>query len=343
MNKRLLTILCILIIFGTEIQAQDAFFSQYFASGIYYNPALAATETSLTLSGITRTQWKSVDAPFQTSMLALTIPIKDKLDKHKRVGGVVLSIYDDESVDGFLKTTGFNMAAAYGLNITKKDLLFFGVMGGYYNKVVDESRFQWGSGFDPSLGWDPSSLPNTSSTVSQASYLDINAGVLVVHDLEKEVGTDRSEIYLGASTYHLNSPDESLIEGSESVLPVRVNLNLGALLPIKSHIGLSPNLLYVLQGDNNQVNAGMYLTYYFLGVQGNGLAPNNIELGAWYRLEDSFIFNVGMGNEIYHLGFSYDMTTSNLRYSSNGNSAYEISVKLQKPHKKTERHYTPRF
>tara|TARA_B100000809_G_scaffold152179_1_gene149541 strand:- start:57 stop:1088 length:1032 start_codon:yes stop_codon:yes gene_type:complete len=343
MKKSRLIIFSFFVLISTLSVSQDAFFSQYFASGIYFNPALAATETSVTLSGITRTQWKGVGTPYQTSMLALTLPIKDKFEKHKRLGGITVSIYDDKSGDNTLKTTGFNVAGAYGLNITEKDLLIFGIMGGYYQKSLNKANFQWGAQYDDLIGWDSSVDPGVGNITSSTNYFDVNAGLLAVHDLDKEVGTDRSEIFLGVSTYHLTTPNESLVEGNTSALPLRFNVNIGALIPLKKHIGISPNLLYVQQGKNSQVNLGVYSTYYFLKNVSNGFTPNNIELGAWYRVEDSFIFTLGVGNDIYHLGVSYDLTNSNLRYSSGGNSTYEISFKLQKPHKKTERHYTPRF
>lgn len=343
MKKKNLFIFTFLMIVSAFTMAQDAFFSQYFASGIYFNPAMAATETSLTLSGITRTQWKGVGTPYQSSMLALTLPIKDKFEKHKRLGGVTFSLYDDKSGDKTLQTTGVNTTLAYGFSITEKNLLFFGATAGYYQKSINQNNFQWGSQYNPLIGWDGDVSPGVGAIRDKTSYFDINAGLLAVHDLEKDVGTDRAEIFMGVATYHLNSPNESLIEDNTSKLPLRINANLGALLPLKNHIGISPNLLYVQQGENKQINLGVYGTYYFLNVESKGVTPNNIEVGTWYRLQDAFIVNLGVGNEIYHIGFSYDMTTSNLKYSSAGNSAYEISFKLQKPHKKTERHYTPRF
>ena len=323
--------------------SQDAVFSQYFTSGIYFNPVLAATETSVSLSGITRSQWKGVGLPYQTSMLALTLPIKDKFEKHKRLGGVTVSVFDDKAGDNTLKTTAFNVAGAYGFNLSQKNLLFFGIMGGYYKKTLDKANFQWGSQYDGLIGWDSSVDPGVSNISSSIGYIDVNAGLLAVHELDKDVGTDRSELFLGVSTYHLTTPNESLVENNSSKLPVLINANLGALLPLAKHIGISPNLLYVHQGDNSQVNVGIYTTYYFLNVVDSGIVPNNIELGVWHRIEDSFIFNVGVGNEIYHLGFSYDLNSSNLTQSSSSLRTYEISFKIHKPHGKTERHYTPRF
>ena len=331
----------------SDMIAQDAMFSQYFASGQYFNPSLVATETSLTLSGITRTQWKSVDATYQTSMIGVTIPIKDKFEKHKRLAGVNVSIINDESSDGALSELGVNVSAAYGLSLSKKNTVFFGLMGGYVQKSINHSDFRWGEQFDPTLGWDPTQPVSVGDILEDVSYFDMSAGLLAVHDLEKQVGTDRAEIYFGLAGAHLTSPNNSLLpvtdSGDISKLPLKLTTNIGALLPIKEHIGISPNVMFVSQGQYQQVNMGVYGTYYFLNGENNGVLPNAIEFGTWYRLQDSFIFNVGVGNEVYHIGFSMDLTTSNLNYTSGTNNAYEISFKLQKPHKKAERHYTPRF
>ncbi len=343
MRKKIFYIVSFLLFFSNVMNAQDAVFSQYFASGVYFNPALAAAETSLTISGISRTQWKSVGTPYESTMLALTIPIKDKFEKHKRLGGITVSVYDDKAGDGTLHTNGVNVSGAYGVNVTPKNLLFFGVMGGFYQKELNQANFQWGSQYNPLIGWDNTIAPASGTILAKKNYFDINAGLLVVHDLEKEVGTDRSEIYLSASTYHLNRANESLIENHKSKISTRWNVNVGALLPLKKHIGISPNLFYVHQGGQSQINTGIYLSYYFLKNTDNLIIPNNIEIGSWYRIKDSFIFNLGIGNEVYHLGFSYDMTSSDFNLAKGKNGAYEISLKLQKPHKKTERHFTPRF
>lgn len=335
----LLVLACMYI--SSVLLSQDAVFSQYFASGVYFNPALAATETSLTISGITRVQWKSINSSFNTSMLALTVPVKDKFEKHKRLAGATLSYYDDKSSDNILHTQGLNAAFSYGFMFSEKNILFLGGQVGWFTTRVDTDQFIWGS--DLASLVLPSDFDSQLELLSNSSYIDVSAGFLAVHDLKKKVGTDRSEIYFGGAFYHLNRPNQSIVKEDISNLPLRMNYNLGAIFPLRENIGVSPNFLFVQQGQKNQFNTGVYFSYYFLNQEGEGFVPNNIELGSWYRFGDSFIFNIGLGNEVYHLGFSYDLTTSNLKYTSGGNNAYEISFKIQKPHKKSERHYTPRF
>ena len=80
------------------------------------------------------------------------ISLACKFEKHKRLGGVTFSVYDDKSGDNTIQTTGFNAAGAYGINVSERNLLFFGLMGGYYQKSLDKSNFQWGSQYDPVLG-----------------------------------------------------------------------------------------------------------------------------------------------------------------------------------------------
>ncbi|MDB4835406.1 PorP/SprF family type IX secretion system membrane protein [Cyclobacteriaceae bacterium] len=341
MKKALLVGVFVFKLFVYSVFSQDATFSQYFASGVYFNPAYAGTETYLTVSGITRTQWKAVDASFNTSMLALTIPIKDKDNLRKRVGGVTFSFFDDKSSDGLLHTIGGSATFAYGLPITEKDKIFVGGTAGYCQKSLSVVDFRWGSQYDPLVGWDPTIDPNTSVVNSSVSYLDLNVGFLAVHEFGKEIGGRFSEIYLGGAFFHLNTPDESLVEGNSSNMPMRINANIGGVFPMSDKLGISPNVMYAMQSDFYQLNIGLYGIYQF--SEQEGVVPNSFELGVWHRVNDAFIFNVGFANKLYQVGFSYDMTSSDLRYSSAGNSAYELSFKLHKPNKKPIRIHGPRF
>jgi len=79
---------------------------------------------------------------------------------------------------------------------------------------------------------------------------------------------------------------------------------------------LSPNVLYQQQGEFHQLNAGVYITY----------VP--VVLGAWYRHNfenvDAMIVLVGITYNGFKIGYSYDITLSELSGSTGG--AHEISV-----------------
>ena len=50
-------------------------------------------------------------------------------------------------------------------------------------------------------------------------------------------------------------------------------------------------------------------------------------MGAWYREGDSFIVTLGMDTKVLRIGYSYDLTTSQLGAYSGG--SHELSVALK--------------
>lgn len=84
-----------------------------------------------------------------------------------------------------------------------------------------------------------------------------------------------------------------------------------------------PNLLWMRQNGNTQVNVGTYLSYYLSDAATQATA--RVMAGGWYRVNDSFALSAAFTNSKYTLGFSYDINTSSLRYASRGRGAWEMS------------------
>ena len=55
---------------------------------------------------------------------------------------------------------------------------------------------------------------------------------------------------------------------------------------------LSPSILFVKQGDYQQLNVGLYYS------------KGNYVIGAWYREGDSFIVTLGMDTNVFRIGYS---------------------------------------
>ena len=110
-----------------------------------------------------------------------------------------------------------------------------------------------------------------------------------------------------------------MIEG----LPLKVSLHGGAQFIVKEGNNrnpasfISPNILFLKQGDQGQLNVG---AYYSLGL---------VFAGDWYRHAfgngDAAIAMVGVSYDIVKIGYSYDFTVSSL--SPTGGS-HEISFVL---------------
>ncbi len=326
------------------LYAQDATFSQFYSSYLYLNPAFAGSEPSLTLGLNSRTQWKSVTEPYQTNQVSIIAPLYRKVDKQNHFAGIGGSVYQDKAGQGKLKATGVNLNLSYVLRLSETNKILFGLQGGYVQKTLDHSSLQWGSQYDRFNGFNSSlDAGEQANLQDKKSYMDIGAGVLYYNKPGRDIREVGYSFFVGLASYHMNQPNESLVAGSSSKLPMLNKFHGGIEYSISPKFNLSPNVYFAQQSNVNQVNLGMYVNYGF-GNPDSKLVPSELILGAWYRLRDAYIFSIGLACDSYSLGFSYDINNSSLRSASNGKGAYEISLRLTKPRVvKTKRVYNPRI
>lgn len=328
--------------------AQDAIFSQYYASSLYLNPALAAAEQNITAGFNSRVQWKSVVTPYTTNQATAIIPIYSKTEKFQNMGGIGLSVYNHKAGQVGLNATGFNLNLGYVIKLADEHHILTGLQLGYIQKRIDFSSAQWGSQFDPVNGWDSSIPSGEVNVLSSSSYFDIGSGLMYYFKPGRSIREKGMSFYMGYSAYHMNRPNESVIASIDSRLPMLHKAVAGFEFTLNDHWNISPNVLYARQNVSSQLNVGCYATY-IIGQEHDlkewTLAPNKLMAGGWYRLGDAIIASIAFGNEFYTIAFSYDVNSSSLRQSSRGRGAYEISIKLSAPKlQKTIKVYgSPRF
>lgn len=334
-----------LLSFTIFCKAQDATFSQYYSSSLYLNPAFAGAQPYLTLGLNSRTQWKSIITPYFTNQASLIIPIY-KSTRETNIGGIGLSVYNDKAGSGNLQATGINLNMGYNVKISEKHILTLAVQGGIIQKQVSFGSFQWGSQYNSYIGYDASIDPGVTNVINQKMYPDFGAGFLYYANPGRNIREKGMGGFFGGSAYHLNQPDESLVTDQVSKLPMLYKAHAGIEFSVSEKFNFSPNGLFVMQNGAMQINSGLYMTYSF-GNEESVVVPSAFIAGAWYRLQDSFIFSTGLGSKYYTLGFSYDLNNSSLRQNTLGRGAYEISLTIQKPRVKKEtvikRYQTPRI
>jgi len=198
-----------------------------------------------------------------------------------------------------------------------------GFQATYAQKSIDWSKLNFGDMIDPRRGfvWNTNEVPG----LNKKSNLDVSAGLL---------GYSK-RYFFGAAVHHLTQPDEAFISGGSSKLPMKITGHAGAMIPLAkgNEAFISPNILYQMQQDFQQLNLGLYV------VKGPIVA------GLWYRNQDAFILLIGFQKEQFKMGYSYDVTISRLGNSTAG--SHEISFQLQfecKPkHKKFRTVSCPSF
>lgn len=325
-------------------KAQDAQFSQYYASSLYLNPAMAGIEQDLTFSSAYRSQWRGVSKPYTTNQLSAIMPLSSGATVKRQYGGIGVSVFNDQSGDAALRTTGANLTFAYTKSI-KSDLSRIAIAGqvGVIQKSIDFTNAQWGSYYND-LGYtNPTSF--TDNSISSNKLMpDVSLGAMWSFNPSRNYFRSGLSGFLGAVASHVNQPNESLVDGYASALPMSIKAHGGIEFHLNQKLNVGPNVLFVLQGKNFQINAGAYLHYRIVDNPFSPLANSDLVFGTWYRLQDALIFSTGITNNNFTLGISYDMNASSLRTNTNARGAYEVTLSIRNARdKKRKRFDTPRI
>lgn len=281
--------------------AQDPTFTQFYSNPVYLNPALAGSSGCPRVSLNYRNQWPQLTGNYITYAAAYDSYFKNVS------GGVGLVALHDMQGPGTIQTSMLGASYSYYLKVNRKFRLMFGTQAAYYQKFLDWSQLTFGDMIDPRRGfiYQTGDVPRGNG---RRGFFDVSAGM---------VGFTKN-FYFGIAGHHLNRPDESLILG-QSRLPVKITGHLGANIKIgqrgrySSTTTLSPNIIYQYQNGFQQLNIGAYLKY------------ESFTLGAWYRNKDAFILTVGITTDKYRIGYSYDLTVSQLGNGVSGGS-HEVSL-----------------
>ncbi|MGE0568587.1 MAG: type IX secretion system membrane protein PorP/SprF [Bacteroidia bacterium] len=308
MTKRISLIIVVLVAIFTDLKAQDPQFTQFYANPLYLNPAFAGTARCPRICMNYRNQWPNLSGTYVTYSASY--------DQHMDflAGGVGLLVTSDDQARGTLRTTNASLMYSYHAAINREFSLKFGIQATYFQKVLDKGRLNFGDMIDARRGF----VWNTSEIVPTAKKqnADFSAGVL---------GYSKN-YFFGFAAHHITQPDEGML--GQSKLPAKFTGHAGMIIPLEkgNESYLSPNILFQAQQKFQQLNLGLYY------VKGAFVA------GLWYRNLDAVIALVGLQNNNFKFGYSYDVTISKL--SGNTAGSHEVSLQIQfecKPKKKRYR------
>ena len=315
LNKTILTLLVML--FAVQgVRSQDIGFSQFYANPLYLNPAFAGSKVAPRFSLNYRSQWPALVSAYST--------ISASYDQYfpKLHGGVGAIIMTDRQGDhGMLSTSQLGLIYAFRFQVGKEVFINAALEASVVNTSLnwDEEHMRFPDQIDPSGGFIRQTAARPPDQTSKW-YADFHAGVLVYG----------SAWYAGVSASHLSQPDQGFY--SENRVPLKLSANAGGLINLAEErrrtsalsLGtpiISPNFIYQYQGSFHYFNYGLYLDWMpFL-------------VGVWYRngLEnsDAFIFMVGVQQDYFKVGYSYDVTVSELANNTAG--AHELSLGILLP------------
>lgn len=286
----------------SSLFAQDPQFSQFYANPLYTNPAFAGSEICPRVVLNYRNQWPKLPGGFTT----YSVSADQYVDFLK--GGLGLQVYQDNAANGTIKTFNASLSYAYTLNINRDLSLKFGGQAAYWQKSLEWDELTFSDMIDERYGFIYST--NEPFGDENVNAPDFTVGALLYSQ----------DWFIGGAVHHLTQPSESFFGNQDATLYRRYTFQVGATWALdKRHPeegSVSPNVIYMKQGESTQLNMGMYgrMSVFTIGL--------------WYRHNsvngDAIIALVGLQNDHFKFGYSYDITVSNL--SGNSGGAHEISL-----------------
>lgn len=311
--KRLIYIL-ILSIAVLFVNGQGVHFSQFYASPLLINPALAGYSKCNLRAGVSyKNQWGSFSNPYVTQSCFIDGKYMPNKGSNEWFG-TGISFYDDNAGDGSLGTTNSMVYGSLYKGLSS-DNKFFGALGvgvGLNNKRVDYSKLtfesQWmGDYFN-------SDISNNENYANNSLYtLDLNVGLLFSY-----FSNSGLEYNIGGSISHINKPQDSFYD-----LDVRKGQKFIIHSSLKSRLSryvfIHPGIIYINHSNAEEVVLGAN-SYY-------RIADVSLCIGAWYHIGRDFIPVFGLEFQKFLMLISYDLNLSDLNHVSNYKGGTEISIR----------------
>src|SRR5690606_9856556 len=132
-------------------------FSQYYASGLYLNPALSGLEKDIFLGMNYRSQWSNLSTPFNTFQFSFIHPLTKPGVRAKHLGGFGASFLND--VAGPNKefvTQSVTLAGAYNFHLNRfgNNIISVGLQAGATQQRINYDALQWSTQYNPATGYD---------------------------------------------------------------------------------------------------------------------------------------------------------------------------------------------
>jgi type IX secretion system PorP/SprF family membrane protein len=287
---------------------QDPMLSQYMFNGLYLNPAYAGSQNYWTSTLSNRYQWVGFEGAPRTFIAAVDGPIAAKNM------GLGMIFFNDQI--GVTNQNSFLANYSYKLKINETDKLSFGVSAGasqYSARLTDLTI--WDEN-DPVFQNDLVSriIPRFGFGMYYTSKDKWYAGFSIPTLLAYQKGKD--------FTMDLNQA---------TFLNRHYLLTGGYIFPINDNLKFKPSVLFKYLPNapmQMDLNAGLLLKDMFW-------------IGGSYRTGDAAVFMIEyQTNAFFRIGYSYDMTFSELRKYSTGSHELMIGIDFGKDLVKTK---TPRY
>ncbi len=299
-----------------EVRAQEVEMSQYWATPLDVNPAMAGISYGPRASVNYRNQWAGLGDGFNGGFTTYMASVDGYIPKAK--SGIGLMYTGDYVANGLIGTDRITGAYAFQIKFSRKLGMRIGVEGSFIHRNIKWNNLTFSDMINPFTGFinnygspNPTQEPVPDQLNTYGG--DAGAGILLFNNVW----------YVGFSMRDIIMPKASFYNGAaDANMPFRfighagANFNLKRSQTARFNVSLSPNLLVANQGKNVQFNIGMMASV------------SVVYFGTWFRYAwqnpDAVILVVGIKKGMFRLGYSYDITVSKMAGQTGG--SHELSL-----------------
>ncbi len=343
MNRNKLVVALLLAVFSLltskhtgSLNAQDQHFTQFYASPLTLNPALAgAFQGKYRLSLIYRDQARNiVEEPYVTFSGAMDFrfPVGTRTTRVKDAIGAGILFYNDKVPNIGFSTNQIFFAGAYhkSLGSSNEQFLSLGFQIGLSQRNVNYERITFGDQFNGQNGYtDP-----TAETLPENNFAFADYGVGLNYSYAPDKGT---AVYIGGALHHILEPQVGFFfnedepeDFEKEFLNRKYTAYLNFSIPMGTAVRFSPRVLAYSQGAHLAINSGFNFRFLLDEISGTAL-----HVGGWARpvkdvdqaLDlDAIIMMAGVEFNNFLIGFSYDAAFGQITTTRSGQTAFEISI-----------------
>ena len=318
--QRILIPVFLLLNTNTIVFSQDAYFSQYYNTPIYNNPANIGLYKGLKVRLAYRNQWPRYNNDLKTYNFSMDLAEREM----PGAGGFGIIFNTNKQGEGFIKRTMAGALYSVRVKLSRHWLSQFGVMGAFVQKQIDSDEYIWSDQLDNRHGllYSNSSFPGFKD--KNVSYPDISLGGLLHYETHFISGT------FGLAVHHVLKPNESFFD-LEMRVPRKYVFHTDFIILQQSNpkkgFKFNPGLLLENQAGFNTFTLGM------------NVAKSVLYTGIWYRNKQSIIYdyqsviimagiNVPLVNDYSRLKFTYSYDISITQMKGNG-GAHEVTLRFE--------------
>lgn len=304
-----------------QAYAQDPYFSQFYQTSLYRNPALIGVLGGSYSAGVIyRSQWNSLGTAFNTIMASAEGKIMINKEVHDYLS-FGLCVNNDKA--GSIDYSSTDVYAGINYNKSLEDrhhsFLSMGFTAAYKQNSFDPSKMTVDNQFING-GFDNSLASGENFTSNKISYIDVSAGISYNTSFGAK---NENAFYIGAAAFHLLRPYSSFYSNTAVKRSVRWSANMGFVGRITETVGWLYHTDVQIEKPHQQIVTGGMLSW--VGYKDGGDKKMIFSAGAFYRFQDAIIPTIKIDYSHCAVTFSYDYASSAKILHSGTFASYEIS------------------